>query len=556
MSHEYNEVLVHLGDDSTFLDEITGLLKINKYLTKQSGMELSSGSKTILQAKHDEAREKRQRIKILLLDGLKHADIYVKGHEVSIKEKNPVDKINDAISKLVDTIYHKLRYMETAPTESDILGVLNSMNQEDFGKSANVKNNTAIEELGRYIDDETKSHAKPSLKTVLMKFKKAPYGFVDLDIEWLVATLFAQKRIYLVKNGQPISRKDNRPQDILQYLTKKQFQEKILIDKKEAPNRGILKNVKIVYKEFFEATSAPEDDDTLMEVFKDKTEVRLREVNQLFGKYEIESRYPGENILLESKELLRDILNTHSSKEFFDFVNEKKNELLDNGDDLKHVLDFFNGNQETIFKSACELESLYQKNKNFIDDTSLIKTAEDIQSILEMPNPYSSIYLLPELSQKFKESHERFLDDERKPIEQDIDLDLEHTLNELDSDQLKDKFQNEFEERFKELRIKLVESQEISDIRGIRDESNILMNKCIAKVEEFVKSQEAPIIDDDKPPVQQKPIPKTKKLDLREIPSKKSINIESQKDIDNFLESLRKRLEEELDENKVIILRV
>ena len=57
------------------------------------------------------------------------------------------------------------------------------------------------------IEHETKLHSKPSLKTIINKFNKAPYGFIDLDIEWLIATLFAQKRIYLVKNAQNISSK-------------------------------------------------------------------------------------------------------------------------------------------------------------------------------------------------------------------------------------------------------------------------------------------------------------------------------------------------------------
>lgn len=553
MSQEYNEVIIHLGDDSRFLDEITGLLKINKYLTKQSGMELSPSARSIHQAKHDEVREKRQRIKIHLLDALKFADIYVKGHEVSIKEKNPIDRINEALAKLVDTIYHKLRYMETFPTESDILGILNSIDQKDFGKSANVKNNTAIEELGRYIGDETKSHAKPSLKTVLTKFKKAPYGFVDLDIEWLVATLFAQKRIYLVKNGQPISYSEYKPQDILQFLTKKQYQEKILIDKKEAPDLGKLKIVKKVYKEFFEVSNVPEDDETLMESFKVKTKDRREKVNLFLEKYELESRYPGRDILLKSKELLRDMDNTHSVKEFFDYVNDNRDDLLDNVDDLKHVLDFFNGNQVDIFKSACELEDLYQKNKNFMDDPELVDKADEISSIIKMPNPYSEIYRLPDLSKKFEERHLTILDDERKPIEEDITIDLDHTINELNSELLEEKFKVRFEDRFKELKIKLANSQEISVIRGISDESNLLMNRCIGEVDEYEKSTRP-----TEPGTPEKPIrkPKKKNIDLRDIPTKKKITIKNKEDINKFLEILGNRLEEELGEDITIILRI
>ena len=81
-------------------------------------------SKSILIAKQEEVSEKRERIKIFLEEALKNADIYVKGDKVNIKEKNPVDRINDALNKLVKKIYHKLSYMNTAPVKSDILNVL------------------------------------------------------------------------------------------------------------------------------------------------------------------------------------------------------------------------------------------------------------------------------------------------------------------------------------------------------------------------------------------------------------------------------------------------
>ena len=111
ISEENNEVIFHLSEDTSFLDEITGLLKINKYLLKKS-VDLSPSSKAILNAKRDEASEKWGRIKLFLEEALKDADIYVNGDIVDIKEKNPIERINEALKKLVTKTYHKLSYME------------------------------------------------------------------------------------------------------------------------------------------------------------------------------------------------------------------------------------------------------------------------------------------------------------------------------------------------------------------------------------------------------------------------------------------------------------
>ena len=115
---------------------------------------------------------------LFLEEALKHAEIYVKGDKVDIKEKNPIDRINEALKKLVNKIYHKLSYMKTSPVESDILKIFYlKSEQENFGKTENVENNLAIDEMNRYIEHETKSHAKPSLKTILNKFKQGSLWF-------------------------------------------------------------------------------------------------------------------------------------------------------------------------------------------------------------------------------------------------------------------------------------------------------------------------------------------------------------------------------------------
>ena len=327
LSEENNEVIVHLIHDLTFLEEIEELLKINKYLTKQSA-ELSHSSKSILIAKQEEASEKRDRIKLFLEEALKQADIYVKGDKVDIKEKNPIDRINEALKKLVNKIYHKLSYMKTSPMELDIQNILRNINQNNFGKTENVDNSLAIDDLNSFIEQETRAHAKPSLNTILHKFKKAPYGFVDLDIEWLIATLFAQKRIYLIKNSQNISLKTNSVEEILRFLTKKEFKDKILIDKKADTEIDDIKNAKDILKEFFDVPNIRDDDETIMEIFQDKSQLRYHEIEKIIVEYQLESRYPGKNVISKSKELLQDINNTNSLKEFFNYLQENKNRFF------------------------------------------------------------------------------------------------------------------------------------------------------------------------------------------------------------------------------------
>lgn len=553
MSEDNNEIIIHLGNDTSFLEEITGLLKISKYLTKQSA-ELSVSSKSILHAKQEEISEKRERIRIFLEEALRHADIYVKGDKVNIKEKDPANRIDDALSKLVTKIYHKLHYMETDPSAADIASVINSAKQSEFGNSNNVKNNLAIKDMQQFIDYETRSHNKVSLKTVVNRFKQAPYGFVDLDIEWLIATLFRLGDISLTINSQNLSIKKNNSQDIVRYLTRKEFQEKLLIDRKEVIDSRKIKDVKEVLKELLAIPNIPEDEETLMDTFKNRSNHKLNDINQLLTQYEIESRYPGKNVILNSKELLQEVNYIDSPTEFFNYVSKHKDDFLDIREDLRDIIDFFK-NQKNFFKTACELEDLYNKDKNYIEDPNLIETAENLKKIIIMPNPYSNIPKLPELCSKFIEMHQAILENKARPIKQEIGDDLGHILEELDSSELKQEFESKFTARFEELNNKLINCREISAIPGIQNENEILMTRCMDEIEAFNKKlAEIQTPEDVNVPAGPKIIKKN--LTIKSISSKPRITIKKEEDIDNFLEELRKKLKDELGEDTVINLKI
>jgi len=189
-----------------------------------------------------------------------------------------------------------LHYMETDPSPADIASVINSSKQSEFGNSSNVKNRLALNDMQQFVDYKTMGHNKVSLKTILNRFKQAPYGFVDLDIEWLVATLFKLGDISLTLNSQTISLKKNT-QNIISYLTRREFQDKLLIDKKDAIDTNKIRDVKEVLKDVFAVANSPEDDETLMDIFKDRSHHKLIEVDKLLTQYELESRYPGKEVI-------------------------------------------------------------------------------------------------------------------------------------------------------------------------------------------------------------------------------------------------------------------
>ena len=545
MSENKNEVIIYLDDNMSFLEEITGMLQIKRYLTK-NGAELSLSSKDIYGAKQREVTEKSERAKMFLEDTLKHADIYVKGTKLDIKDKNPSDRINQALEKLVNETYYKLSDMKDPPEKSDILNVINHIKPDGFGNPSNVGNHRAIDDMVNYIDLETRNHAKVSLKSALDYFKRPPYGFTALDVQWLVSVLFAQKRIFLEKLSEPITLKKYSAQQILNLLTNRDFNDKILIDKKEITSTILIKDAKDVLKDFFGVANTPDDDESLMEIFQEKSQDKFVEIDLILKEYNLENRYPGKSFLEDSHELIQDVNKINSTKEFFNYVSNHKNDFLDCADDLEPVVHFFSSTQREFFKNACELVDLFDKSKNYMDDPDIIVIANKMHEIINMQSPYSNIHRLPELIERFKTLNQSLLEKHSRPVLEEIDADLHEVLSELISEELKSKFDEEFRNNFDEIKDKLVNCMEIAAIPGTQRESGILRDKCIEKIERF-KAETPP----------QTEIPKITKeiVDLKKISSSR-ITIKKEEDLNKFLELIRNKIKDKIEDDKVIILRI
>ena len=271
LSAQEHSVIVKLPNDSTFLDEITESIKIYKFLNKNaSGARGSFDS--IRRAKEDERIEKKDRIRIFIEDALKHADIYVNGDKANISAKEPASRINEALGKLVAMQYNKLTYMETAPELSDIAAVFNGNDgQLSFlGTSDTTPNKLALEEVIQVIGLNNARHMKTSLKSLQDKFGAAPYGFEPKDVQWLVAMLFKMGRVSLTYNSQSLSMLSNTKDELVRYLTKREFVEKLLIDIRERATDGQIRSVKEVLKDYFGFSVSSDDDDTIMRNFKNK----------------------------------------------------------------------------------------------------------------------------------------------------------------------------------------------------------------------------------------------------------------------------------------------
>ena len=550
LSEKNNEVIVHLpNESSTVFDEIDESLKIHKFLTKKS-----ADLKSELRArKQEEYNDKIERIKLFLESAIKESTIYVKGDKVDIAEKNIESRLDEAMGKLVDKVYNKLSYMDFAPDKSDIKDALTQDYQQVLVSSDSDCIN-ALNDLDNYILDQSKISNTITLKNILQRYSKAPYGFNNLDIQWLVATLFAQKRITLTINSNEISLKEVGAQKIFEYLTKTEFSEKLLITPRESVDPNKINAVKEVLKECYDLNIPFDNDEKIMDEFKKTNNLKLGIIDECIGEFKISDKYPGRKTLDEAKELFTDASNKKNISQFFNFVYEMKNDFKYISEDLEPILSFFQGSQKTIFEESCSVWEIYESNKNLVNDSLLSEKAFEINKIIKMPSPYSNIKRLPELNNDFNTRFDEILDGERRIIENDIENDLNDVLSRLDNKELENKFKSDVDSKFSRLKDKLNSQKNIAIIKGITTESKNLREGFIKDIDNFVV-----VVPTTKPGKEiisppSKPKVKEVSVDIKKITSSSRVKIKSEQEIEELLDKIKSKLKKELQNNDIINL--
>ena len=565
LSVQEHSVIVKLPNDSTFLDEITDSLKIYKFLNTLG----ARGSfDSIRRAKENERLEKKDRICIFIEDALKHADIYVNGDKANISAKEPASRINEALGKLVAMQYNKLTYMETAPELSDIAAVFNgSDGQLSFlGTSDTTPNKLALEEVIQVIGLNNARHMKTSLKSLQDKFGAAPYGFDPKDVQWLVAMLFKMGRVSLTYNSQSLSMLSNTKEELVRYLTKREFVEKLLISIRERATDGQIRSAKEVIKDYFGFSVSSDDDDMIMRTFKKKAQDKLELFSEIMIEYRVNPKLPCKSLMEQAKKNLEELLTIKEPAEFFKTVDKKRDDLLDDADDTAPVLDFFNGDQKKIFEKAQEQIQMFENSKIYVREQEIIDNVARMEAIVTAKNPFRQIQKLPDMSMRFVQQYGELLEKEAEEMRPIVEDDQRKVLHILDEKGFVSVFRDRFSSVFEELKEKLDTSNEIATVKNIRLESDTLKLRCLDEITEYEEAHRPkvnpePSVNPETPstsegpvsPVQPKP-KKRKNVSISNVAGARTYSIENEQDIDKFLAEMKQKLLRELDENTIITL--
>ena len=413
-----NEAIVVLSGDTPYYDELEQAMKIRKYVKQKNVSQLPETIQDIIRKRQQQARHLEDRAKGYLEKAIVDAKVVVHGEIMAIKAGSAKDKLDAALSGLVESVYSKLNMVNHfVESDADILAILNGSADADLslvGSGAN--NEDALNEISQWL--ELKSVGPTiSMGDVQRRYQAIPYGWKEIDIAALIARLIAQQKISIKYGGAVVAKDDRR---LVDYLRKKSEVDKAVVARRIAPSEDLMRKSISFLRDYLGAMDIPSDEDGLVRFVLNTFETKLAHYQSLLDQYD-QNRYPEKEQVTTARDLAQDILSQRKDNvALLNRMVQKQDDLLDSAEDMEGVELFFKS-QRTVFDEAVkQMNKVSRERDYFATDPDTQEVFRTISGILAMPKPYNRIGELPKLIAKVKAAYQALLDLKKEEVAETI----------------------------------------------------------------------------------------------------------------------------------------
>ena len=415
-----NEAILVLAGGNPYYDELEHAAKIRKYVKSKNVSQLPEAIQHIIRNKQQQASAYEKEAKEHIANAICEAKTYVSGETSMIKTSTVKDKIETALSSLVENVYSKLNYIKhNFDTDAELLQLLSKEpKQMTIEGAVSVYNPEAVKEIEQYLDLQAIKMLPTSMGDIQRRFSSIPYGWREIDIAAAVITLVSLQKVTVQHSGSTIQPTDKNMPD---YLRKKTEIDKAIIKKRVTIDAPKLKQTRDFLKEYFNTMDLPSEEDGLIAyIVNCFTAERAKYQSLLDNEYSI-AAYPGKAVVAQGIALCDTLLS--QKKDNMALITkalQMRDDFLDFSEDISDVNAFFK-TQRSIFETAIKLsDKLSVENEYLQAEEDAVKTLNQISAILRNPKPYKSVSELPALMQAVQAKYDDLLTLKKQEVLADV----------------------------------------------------------------------------------------------------------------------------------------
>ncbi|MDO4514851.1 MAG: BREX system P-loop protein BrxC [Lachnospiraceae bacterium] len=536
-----NEAIVVLAE-TPYYESLERAMKIRKYVKQRNVSQLPKSVQDIIRDQQEEA----SKYELSAMDDLKVAieasQFYVDGEHLEIKSGNAKSKIDQALEYLVSHVYSKLDLItKNATSDADIISILTGAEQMIPGTEPNRDAASAMEE---FLEMQAMKNLPTSMADIQSRYGAIPYGWKEIDIAAVAARLIYDQKVTIKYAGNTIQPDDPKLPDMLR---KKSEIGKTSISKRKMVSVTMMKEAKDFLRDYFDVMDVPDDEDGLIKFIVEKFTEQKEHYTKLNDRYE-NHKYPDRALVQTAISLMDDVLSQKKDNlALIDRVVKKQDTLYDNKEAMVSVENFFK-NQVTVFDAAVRFEQELHTDLDYIArDEEAHKALNTIRLITMLQSGtkfnYRRIPELNALMATVKNAHDKMLEEKRLEVLEIVRQCMEETHTAAKGDAKASNLIATSDTYFAGCKTKIADCKSLALLDGMFLPMCQYKDDTVARIESVLTPPAPP-----KPPVKHdggdKPAPKKviKAYNRQVVFQAKTL--ESEEDIDQYVEKIRAQLKQ------------
>ena len=411
LSSSRGEAIVVLDSQQDYYDCLYQSTCIEQYLNSRQADNRSEVVASILRGKQQERTILDKRAEELMRQAVLHGTFYVYGSEYSpVKSASAKNMIEDCVRQLVSITYSKLSLIDkNYDDDVQIKQILTAYTPAMNGQEPNAG---AIEAVMRLLEARAAQHIQVTMAELLETYHAKPYGWAEIDIAAVVATLLAQKRARLLCAGQAIDPRDSK---ILDYLRKATKARQAVVEARQQLSQAAISKARQAVEALSGNHTLPLEEDSLADACRRELEKRRDGLASLLSvEYLRNPNYPGYKEVVDAQNLIEGLLQ--SGRDAVDLIMAiagKENELGDTAEDLEDIDEFF-GSKVAVFDSACEIFKRLENERDYFEGASeTLDALSVIGKAVGQPSLNLRFQKLSEANLKVRDAYKELLDQKR-----------------------------------------------------------------------------------------------------------------------------------------------
>lgn len=352
-----DELCVVLAPDSDkSLADLRLLLKTERYVKRAQGASRTAIEQTILQSKATQNAEREKEVVERLRTAVGRSTLIHNASILDVTSADAVTRINDGFQKVIAATYTNLTLLAGMSFTEQQLSTL--VNPPEGGLFRETSSILAVpgDDVLAHLEMNGKRHVQVTMKHLLEKYTTKPYGWDQWSIAAVVGYLAGESKVEIQLNGKVLARTEITPS-----LRNTQSYPNMVIALQRVFNSKVVSAFRKFVIEFTDDGAIPKDPLELARVGKAHLDAKLTELKDV----RTVSRYPFIDQLDEPIRVLNELCSNKAEWFVTNFVDA--DDLLDAKDNvIDPIKAFLHGAQRAIYDNAVAFMQANQSNLAYL----------------------------------------------------------------------------------------------------------------------------------------------------------------------------------------------